>query len=182
MHTVLPSPSAHSGVPYLRKRSRSLIQVPGAFSCVAAMWSPLCQSSMVLSPFSAKATWSCVHSPTPPTISYTCQHSSIPPALLGCHSKSGQVWPLVMEPMFSKLSHRRRNQGDLPPSYISVEVTSIPLAQSMVKLFNICMKPVKGYGYVKLPFQRIAAQLRLCKTALNGPAPCVLSPSSGLWG
>ena len=118
MHTVLPSPSAHSGVPYLRKRSRSLIQVPGAFSCVAAMWSPLCQSSMVLSPFSAKATWSCVHSPTPPTISYTCQHSSIPPALLGCHSKSGQVWPLVMEPMFSKLSHRRRNQGDLPPSYI----------------------------------------------------------------
>ena len=63
-----------------------------------------------------------------------------------------------------------------------VEVTSIPLAQSMVKLLNICMKPVKGYGYVKLPFQRIAAQLRLCKTALNGPAPCVLSPSSGLWG
>ena len=29
--------------------------------------------------------------PTPPTISYTCQHPSILPALLGCHSKSGQV-------------------------------------------------------------------------------------------
>ena len=31
--------------------------------------------------------------PTPPTVSYTCQHPCILPALLGCHSKSGQVWP-----------------------------------------------------------------------------------------
>ena len=30
---------------------------------------------------------------TPPTTSYTCQHPCILPALLGCHSKSGQVWP-----------------------------------------------------------------------------------------
>ena len=28
---------------------------------------------------------------TPPTVSYTCQHPCILPALLGCHSKSGQV-------------------------------------------------------------------------------------------
>ena len=46
---------------------------------------------------------------TPPTISYTCQHSRILPALLGCHSKSGQVWPHGVEPIFSKLSHRRCN-------------------------------------------------------------------------
>ena len=56
--------------------------------------------------------------PTPPTISYTCQHSRILPALLGCHSKSAQVWPHGMEPIFSKLSHRPCNQGKLPPSYI----------------------------------------------------------------
>ena len=31
--------------------------------------------------------------PTPPTVSYTCQHPRILPALLGCHSKSGHVWP-----------------------------------------------------------------------------------------
>ena len=56
--------------------------------------------------------------PTPPTISYTCQHSCILPALLGCHSKSWQVWPYGMEPIFSKLSCRSYNQGDLLPSYI----------------------------------------------------------------
>ena len=56
--------------------------------------------------------------PTPPTISYTCQHSHILPALLGCHSKSGQVWSHDMEPIFSKLSHRCCNQGELLPSYI----------------------------------------------------------------
>ena len=55
---------------------------------------------------------------TPPTISYTCQHSRILPALLGCHSKSGQVWPHGMEPIISNLSHRCYNQGELPPSYI----------------------------------------------------------------
>ena len=55
---------------------------------------------------------------TPPTVSYTCQHSCILPALLGCHSKSGQVWPHGMEPIISKLSHRPCNQGELLPSPI----------------------------------------------------------------
>ena len=55
---------------------------------------------------------------TPPTIGYTCQHFHIFPVFLGCHSKSGQVWPQDVEPIFSKLSHRRCNQGELPPSYI----------------------------------------------------------------
>ena len=48
---------------------------------------------------------------TPPTISYTCQHPRILPALLGCHSKSGQVWPHGMEPIISMLSRRPCNQG-----------------------------------------------------------------------
>ena len=30
---------------------------------------------------------------TPPTVSYTCQHPRILLALLGCHCKSGQLWP-----------------------------------------------------------------------------------------
>ena len=55
---------------------------------------------------------------TPPTVSYTCQHPCILPALLGCHSKSGQVWPHGMEPIISKLSHRPCNQGELLPSPI----------------------------------------------------------------
>ena len=55
---------------------------------------------------------------TPPTVSYTCQHPRILPALLGCHSKSGQVWPHSMEPIISKLSHRPCNQGELLPSPI----------------------------------------------------------------
>ena len=63
---------------------------------------------------------------TPPTVSHTCQHPCILPALLGCHSKSGQVWPLVMEPIISKLSHRCCNLGELPPSYILGGIHSHP--------------------------------------------------------
>ena len=54
--------------------------------------------------------------PTPPTVSYTCQHPLILPAFLGCHSKSGQVWPHGLEPIISKLSRRPCNQGELLPS------------------------------------------------------------------
>ena len=54
---------------------------------------------------------------TPPTVSYICQYPRILPALLGCQSKSGQVWPHGMEPIISKLSRRPCNQGELPPSY-----------------------------------------------------------------
>ena len=53
---------------------------------------------------------------TPPTVSYTCQHPCILPALLGCHSKSGQVWPHGLEPIISKLSRRPCNQVELLPS------------------------------------------------------------------
>ena len=56
--------------------------------------------------------------PAPPTICYTCLHSRSLPALLGYHSKSGQVWPHGVEPIISKLSCRPCNQGELPPSYI----------------------------------------------------------------
>ena len=64
--------------------------------------------------------------PTPPTVSYTCQHPRILPALLGCHSKSGQVWPHGMEPIISKLSRRPCNQGELLPSPILGGIHSHP--------------------------------------------------------
>ena len=135
MHAVLPAPSAQSGVLYLRKRSRSpWFRLP-APSAVSLPWGS----------HSAKAAWFCL--PTPPmlrapsgmaavpgfksqlksssaapfptpTISYTCQHLCILPALLDCHSKSGPVWPHGMEPIFSKLSFRCCNQGELLPNYI----------------------------------------------------------------
>ena len=56
--------------------------------------------------------------PTPPTVSYTCQHPRILPAVLGCHSKSGQVWPHGVEPIISKFSCRPCNHGELLPRLI----------------------------------------------------------------
>ena len=44
------------------------------------------------------------------------------------------------------------------------------------------MKLVKSYRYVKWPCLRLFAKLLLYKTALNGPAPCIPSPNSDLWG
>ena len=64
--------------------------------------------------------------PTPPTVSYTCQHPRILPALLGCYSKSGQVWPHGVEPIISKLSRRPCNQGELLPSPILGGIWSHP--------------------------------------------------------
>ena len=63
---------------------------------------------------------------TPPTVSYTCQHPRILPALLGCHSKSGQVWPHGMDPIISTLSRRPCNQGELLPSPILGGIWSHP--------------------------------------------------------
>ena len=92
-----------------------------------ATWSPLfspktswSSSSMAAGPRFKSQCPSSFAAPflTPPTVSYTCQHPRILPALLGCHCKSGQVWPHGMEPIISKLSRRCCNQGELLPSPI----------------------------------------------------------------
>ena len=80
---------------------------------------------------------------TPPTVSYTCQHPSIPPALLGCHSKSGQVWPHGMEPIISKLSRRPCNQGELLPSPILGGVRSHPPGSK------------QGHSYLTYPWNQL---------------------------
>ena len=137
MHRVLPSPSAQSGILYLRKISRSLwfrfpapspvSMTQGTHSAKAAWFSPpsspkprgLLSGVAAVSGFKSQCpSSSAAPFPTPPTISYTCQHPHVLPALLGCHSKSGQVWPHGMEPIFSKLLCRCYNQGELLPSYI----------------------------------------------------------------
>ena len=126
-HTVLPSHSAQSEVLYLRKRNRSLVVL-------------LCPSHvlpkrpcMAATPGFKSQHQSSSDAPflTPPTIGHSCQHSHIFPALLGCCSKSRQVWPCSVETTISKLSRRLCNQGDLPPSYILGGSHSHPLAQSI---------------------------------------------------
>ena len=52
-----------------------------------------------------------LQSVTPVSIPYSSSFT-------GLTSKSGQVWPHGMEPVFSKLSPRCCNQEELPPSYI----------------------------------------------------------------
>ena len=102
-----------------------MIQASGTISCVTASGSSLCpkphghlSGMAVTSGFKSQRQSSSAAPFLTPIISYTCQHSPILPALLGCHSKSGQVWPHGMEPIFSKLSHRPCNQGELLPSYV----------------------------------------------------------------
>ena len=98
-----------------------------------ATWSPLCQSrwfspSMAAVPGFKSQCQSSSATPflTPPKISYTCQHSHILPSLLGCHCKSGQVWPHGMEPIISTLSRSPCNQGELLPSLILGGIWSHP--------------------------------------------------------
>ena len=85
------------------------------FTCFRTLWFFL---SMAVTPRFKSQCSSSFAAPflTPPTVSYTCQHPGILPALLGCHSKPGQVWPHGMEPIISTLSCRPCNQRELLPS------------------------------------------------------------------
>ena len=105
-------------VPYLRKRNRSpwFFSAPAAWSQKDPTWLP----HLVLNPRA--------NLPLLPHFQLLPQlapAASIPVffySLLGCHSKSGQVWPCGVEPIISKLLRRPgaelSNQGGLPPSYI----------------------------------------------------------------
>ena len=115
-HGPLYSPSEPRGpLPFLQNRMVLPIHS-------RTVWPPIYFRTSWSSPFLLRTAWSsssmaamprfksqCPSSfaapfLTPPTLSYTCQHPHILPALLGCHSKSGQVWPHGMEPIISKLS------------------------------------------------------------------------------
>ena len=98
-HGLLFSPPKPCGPPYYYGAAWSLLSM-----AAGPRFKSQCPSSFA-APFL-----------TPPTVRYTCQHPCILPALLGCHSKSGQVWPHGMEPIISTLSRRPCNQGELLPS------------------------------------------------------------------
>ena len=136
MHTFLPSPSAQSGVPYLRKRSRSpWFRLP-APSAVSGPWGPtlpkqrgslllLRQNCVGLSQvwlpcLGLNPSTSLPLQPHFPLLPQSVTPASIPysSSFTGLTSKSGQVWPHGMEPVISMLSRRPCNQGELPPSYI----------------------------------------------------------------
>ena len=119
----LPFPSEPRGSPIHSRTVRPPIYFRAIWSTVSMAAGPRFKyqhPSSFAAPF-----------PTPPTVSYTCQHPRILPALLGCHSKSGQVWPHGMEPTISKLSHRPCNQGELRPCPILGGIRFYPPAQSM---------------------------------------------------
>ena len=102
-------------VPHLRKRSRD----PWFFSAQAT-WSQKAPARLLCLGLNHSTNLPLQPPfPTPPTISYTCQHPHILPALLGCHSKSGQVW-----------SQGAATRGSCFPVPPWVEVTPISLAQS----------------------------------------------------
>ena len=201
MLTVLTPPSALSGVPYLRKRSRSpwfrlpapsaVSPLQGPHSTTAAWFSPpsfppkprgpLCGMAACLSSKSQRQYSSAAPFPSLPTISYTCQHSRIPPALLGCHSL-GRPGPMARSHSSPSSHPGAVTRGSCLPVTSGLKSLPSPWLQARPQLFNISMKPVKGYRYVKWPCQGSAAPLLLYKTALKGSAPCVPSPLSDLWG
>ena len=124
---LFPSPKPF-GPPYYYGAAWSLLSPPkpcGPPYYFGAAWS---LSSMAAGPRFKSQCPSSFAAPflTPPTVSYTCQHPCILPALLGCHSKSGQVWPHGMEPIISTLSRRPCNQGELLPSPILGGIWSHP--------------------------------------------------------
>ena len=112
MHTVLPSPSAQSGVPYLRKevevrdsgsrhhprgkrehfQSRVVLTLCQSHLVAKKMCGPKKRHQVAAEPGfkSQRQSSSAAPFPAPPTIGHSCQHS-------------GQVWPCGMGPILSKL-------------------------------------------------------------------------------
>ena len=93
------------------------------------------------------------------------------------------AWPHGVERIISKLSHMCCNQGELLPSYI--------LSGSHSNLSG----SKHSHSYLIYPWNQLKVidmlkdhawgYLQNCcysKTTLNGPAACVPSPSSDLWG
>ena len=124
MHTVLPSPSAWSGVPYLRKRSRSpwLRQPLGSWHHQLCCHHDLlsfqnhvapshCHHQESFNPFSSQQGLSCF-------LRHVAKGST--PKLTLAKAVWSPTTPKSCEPQpsFFSLSCRCCNQRELPPSYI----------------------------------------------------------------
>ena len=149
--------------------------------------SPLCQSSVVLAPFSPKTTWSSLFSfkttwsslpsppkpcdpplgmaavpgfksqlqsssaapfPTPPTISYTCQHSLSFQLYWAAIVNLGRCGPMARS-QSSPSSHTALQPGVASHLHHGLKSLPSPWLKARPQLFNISMKLVKGYRYVK---------------------------------
>ena len=150
MDTVLPSPSAQSRVPYLRKRSRSLwfrLRVPSAVSpprgphSAKAAWSSLSSPPKRHGPLSGMAAapgfkFQCQSSsaapfPTPRTISYTCQHFLFFQLYWAAIVTLGRCGPIAWSQSSPSSQAGAVTRGSCLPVTSWVEVTPIALAQSM---------------------------------------------------
>ena len=129
MHTVLPSPSAQSGVPYLRKRSRSpWFRLP-APSAVSPPWGPHSAKAAWFSPGMAVApgfksqhqSSSIAPFPTLPTISYTASIPVLFQLYWAAILSPGRCGPMAWS-QFSPSSRASAvtglGGGALPPGYI----------------------------------------------------------------
>ena len=144
-----------------------MVQAPDTISCVATTGSPLCQSHVVLSLYSTKAAWSSLvwlphlglnHSanlPLQPHFRLLLQ--SVTPASIPLYFQLywaaivslGRCGPMAWS-QSSPSSHTGAvTRGSCFPDTSWVEVTPISLLRAWPQLFNISMKPVKGYRYVK---------------------------------
>ena len=159
MYTVLPSPSAQSGVPYLRKRSRSLwfrlpapwaVLPPGCPHSAKAVWfsppippkprGPLPSSPKLGGPLCMAATpgfkSQCQSSSaapflTPATITYTCQHSLFFQLYWAAIVSLGRCGPMAWSQSSLNSHASSVTRGSCFPVRSWVEVTPIPLAQSI---------------------------------------------------
>ena len=140
-----------------------MIQAPHTISCVTAMGSPLCQSSVVLPPFSSPPksrdplpsppkprgplsgplpdtapgfksqhqSFSAAPFLTPPTISYTCQHSLFFQLYWAAIVSLDRCGPMARSQSSPSSHTGAATRGSCLPVTSWVEVTPIPLAQSM---------------------------------------------------
>ena len=87
--------------------------------------------------------------PTPPTIGHSCQQSCIFPALLGCHGKSRQVWPMVWSQSPPSSYTGSVTRGVASQLCHGLKSLPSPWLKAWPQLFNISMNSLKDYRYVK---------------------------------
>ena len=89
--------------------------------------------------------------PTPPTISYTCQHSLFFQLYWAAIVSLGRCDPMAWSQSSPSSHVGSVTRGSCLPVTSWVEVIPIhhPPPKAWPQLFNIFMKPVKGYRYVK---------------------------------
>ena len=124
--------------------------------------------------------------PTPPTISYTCQHSPFFQRYWAAIVSLGRCGPMEWN-QSSPSSHAGTvTRGSCFQVLSWVEVTPIhpPGSKHDQSYLTYLWSQLKVIDMLNNHERRLAAQLLLYKTALNGPAPRVQSPMLRLvqWG